>query len=282
LEAIITGTFESTVSIDAVSIFITVVHVQSAFIDIETSVTVTGEPSVAGTIEGSLGVGTSGIKVAIISTDFAFVNFAALNTVTEETALALAAEGSDVINTMSIWGANIVSGETFVNVRARVSVALESSNTVAEESFVGIDTSCVDITSVGSISALIGIGGGSGGSGSCSGGGSGLGSGNSSGSWFSSWSYWWFNGGGWFWSFRESPDEIETVEISSLIGFELDHDQVRVENLSLEPSVFNDVVKHGVRLVIVVIEEIRVVWCTGDTVLDSEFLESIDVLTHFG
>jgi hypothetical protein len=263
-----------------VSIFITIVHVQSAFIDIETSVTVTGEPSVARTIERSLGVGTSGIEVTIICTNFAFVNFAALNAVTEETALALTAKGSDVVNAMSVWGANIVSGETFVNVRARVSVALKSSNTVAEESFVGIDASCVDIASVGSISALIGIGGGSGGSGSGSGSCSGLGRGNSS-SWSSSGSYWWFLGGGWLGSFGESPDEIETVEVSSLIGFKLNHDQIRVENLSLEPSVFNNVVEHGIRLVIVVVEEIRVVWCTGDTVLDSEFLESIDVLTHF-
>ena len=92
----------------------------------------------------------------------------AVDTVAEEARFALAHEGTLLVDAVSIDRANIVSGKTLVDIVTLMAVALETGDTVAKETFVGVDTRGVFITSVCTKITLICIScGGSCGSGRC-------------------------------------------------------------------------------------------------------------------
>ena len=93
----------------------------------------------------------------------------AVDTVTEETGFALAHEGALLVDAISIDRAHIVTGKTLIDIIALVTVALETRDAVTDETLVGIDTSCVFITSVCAESTLVWISCG----GSCGSGGGG-------------------------------------------------------------------------------------------------------------
>jgi hypothetical protein len=56
--------------------------------------------------------------------------------------------------------------------------------------------------------------------------------------------------------FGKPPDQVESVEVGSGVGFELDGDLVGAEHFTLEPSLSDDIVEHWVALVVVVGEKV--------------------------
>jgi len=222
LESVQTGALKATGSVETSGILVAVVHTQGTLVDVETIHTVAAKASIASAREATLGVAASGVDITIISADFTLVNLMAVDAVTEETGLALAHERALLVNAISIDRAHIVTGKTFIDIIALMTVALETGDAVAEETLVGVDTSGVFITSVCAKCTLVWISCGcSCGSGRCGGCGndSTLGWCNSR---LSGWFLDWF-GSAWL---GESPDEIEAIEVSTLVRFELDHDQV--------------------------------------------------------
>ena len=79
---------------------------------------------------------------------------------------------------------------------------------------------------------------------------------------------------------HESPDQVETVEVSSGIRLELDDEVVGVENLALEPTALDGVVEPRVVNVAELLKEVTVVGAVWNVRLDSESLELVDVHAH--
>jgi len=152
----------------------------------------------------------------------------------------------------------------------------------ARETVVKVDAVSVRAAVVGAHGALVGVRGGSGGSCGLSlsrsfGLSLGLSCSRSSGR--SCWC-WWLGGGGCSW-LHEPPDQVEAVEVSSSIRLELDDEVVGVDNLALEPTLFDGVVEPWVVNVAELLEEVTVVGAVGNICLDSESLELVDVHAHF-
>jgi hypothetical protein len=274
LESIQARALETANSIETGGILVAVVHTQGTLINVNTSDTITAETVVTGTAEWTLGVSTGGVDIAIIGTNLTLVDLMTVDTVSKETGFALAHEWTNQVVAISIDWADIVTGQTLVDVVTLESITLETRDTVTQETFVSVNTGSIGITSMCSKSTLIWISGS--GSSSC---GSSCGSCRRSKSWSlsGSWPLNW-SGRGWL---RESPDKIKTIEIGTLVGFEFDHDQIWVKDLTLEPTVLDNVIEHWVRLIVVIGKEIWVVRGTGDGVLNGKLTESVDKLTHF-
>jgi len=79
---------------------------------------------------------------------------------------------------------------------------------------------------------------------------------------------------------HESPDQIETVEVSSGIRLELDDEVVGVDNLTLEPSGLDRVVEPWIVNVAELFKEVTVVGAVWNVSLDSKSFELVDVHAH--
>lgn len=79
---------------------------------------------------------------------------------------------------------------------------------------------------------------------------------------------------------HESPDQVETVEVSSGIRLELDDEVVGVNNLALEPSGLHGVVEPRIVNVAELFKKVAVVGAVWNVSLDSKSVELVDVHAH--
>ena len=79
---------------------------------------------------------------------------------------------------------------------------------------------------------------------------------------------------------HESPDQVETVEVSSGIRLELDDQVVGFDNLALEPSGLDGVVEPRIVNVAEFFKEVTVVRAVWNVSLDSKSVELVDVHAH--